>query len=297
MQTMRVGGGEHERLSGRTRSGCWVPSTAGASGPPRRGPSWSCSPSWWSTATARRTPGSWPSRCRTARACAGSAQIARRHRLVLCVGLSEKERDIVYNTQVLVGPDGYIGKQRKLHLSRDEVLLLQGRPGDHRLRHRPVQGRHRHLLRQPVPRDRPGAGPARGRGAPDAARRPLQAVGRHAGKRGGRPPLLARVLPAVRPAARENACFAVLTDQVGRAGYVDACAARQREPAAPRRRRPDLGSGRRTAGRDAGGAHPGGDDRGDARRGGRWRRRAVAGRTTCCARAGRSCSANWCGIR
>jgi predicted amidohydrolase len=53
-------------------------------------------------------------------------QLARQHRLVLCVGLSEKERDIVYNTQVLVGPDGYIGKQRKVHLSRDEVLYYKG---------------------------------------------------------------------------------------------------------------------------------------------------------------------------
>jgi len=52
-------------------------------------------------------------------------QLARHFRLVLCVGLSEKERDIVYNTQVLVGPDGYIGKQRKLHLSRDEVLYYK----------------------------------------------------------------------------------------------------------------------------------------------------------------------------
>ena len=41
-------------------------------------------------------------------------QIANRHRLVVCAGLSETERDIVYNAQVLVGPDGYIGKQRKL---------------------------------------------------------------------------------------------------------------------------------------------------------------------------------------
>jgi predicted amidohydrolase len=52
--------------------------------------------------------------------------LARQHRLVLCVGLSEKEQDIVYNTQVLVGPEGYIGKQRKLHLSRDEILFYTG---------------------------------------------------------------------------------------------------------------------------------------------------------------------------
>ena len=53
-------------------------------------------------------------------------QIAKRHRIVLCAGMSEKERDIVYNTQVLAGPDGYIGKQRKLHLSRDEVFHYKG---------------------------------------------------------------------------------------------------------------------------------------------------------------------------
>lgn len=52
--------------------------------------------------------------------------LAREHRLVLAVGMSEKERDIVYNTHVLVGPDGYIGKQRKLHLSRDEVNYYKG---------------------------------------------------------------------------------------------------------------------------------------------------------------------------
>jgi predicted amidohydrolase len=39
---------------------------------------------------------------------------ARRHELTVCAGLSEKERDIVFNTQVLIGPRGYIGKQRKL---------------------------------------------------------------------------------------------------------------------------------------------------------------------------------------
>src|SRR5689334_14015401 len=42
--------------------------------------------------------------------------LARRHCLFLSVGLSEKESDIVFNTQVLVGPEGYIGKQRKLHM-------------------------------------------------------------------------------------------------------------------------------------------------------------------------------------
>jgi predicted amidohydrolase len=52
--------------------------------------------------------------------------LAREHRLVLSAGLSEKEQGVVHNTQVLVGPAGYIGKQRKLHLSRDEVLHYTG---------------------------------------------------------------------------------------------------------------------------------------------------------------------------
>ena len=53
-------------------------------------------------------------------------ELARAHGLFLSVGLSEKENDIVYNTQVLVGPDGSIGKQRKLHMSRDESLYYKG---------------------------------------------------------------------------------------------------------------------------------------------------------------------------
>ena len=53
-------------------------------------------------------------------------ELAAEYGLVLSVGLSEKENDLVYNTQVLVGPAGYIGKQRKLHCSRDEVLFYKG---------------------------------------------------------------------------------------------------------------------------------------------------------------------------
>ncbi len=52
--------------------------------------------------------------------------LAHRHELILSVGLAEKDRDIVYNAQVLVGPRGFIGKQRKLHPSRDEVMMYKG---------------------------------------------------------------------------------------------------------------------------------------------------------------------------
>ena len=53
-------------------------------------------------------------------------QLARRFDRFLSVGMSEKENDIVYNAQVLVGPGGYIGKQRKIHLSRDETFFYKG---------------------------------------------------------------------------------------------------------------------------------------------------------------------------
>ena len=51
---------------------------------------------------------------------------ARKYGVWLAAGLSEMADGIVYNTQVLIGPDGYIGKQRKLHMSRDESLFYSG---------------------------------------------------------------------------------------------------------------------------------------------------------------------------
>jgi predicted amidohydrolase len=52
--------------------------------------------------------------------------LARRHRFVVSAGLSERDQSVVYNTQVVVGPNGFVGKQRKLHLSRDEVMHYTG---------------------------------------------------------------------------------------------------------------------------------------------------------------------------
>jgi predicted amidohydrolase len=54
------------------------------------------------------------------------AEFAKRFGLFLSAGMSEKENDIVFNTQVLVGPGGYIGRQRKLHTSRDESFFYKG---------------------------------------------------------------------------------------------------------------------------------------------------------------------------
>src|SRR6266568_820549 len=71
-----------------------------------------CTPNTWELAEAV------PDGPATRRLC----EIAAKHKVLLSAGLSEKEKDIAFNTQVLVGPQGYIGKQRKIHLSRDEVL-------------------------------------------------------------------------------------------------------------------------------------------------------------------------------
>jgi predicted amidohydrolase len=149
------------------------------------------------------------------------SDLARRHRLVLSAGLSEKERDVVYNTQVLVGPDGYIGKQRKLHLSRDEVNYYKG---------------GRDILVFDIGRCKVGTVICYDNQFPEVAR--ILAL------RGAEVLLMphaARFKPwadtpeaeaaarrhshdfvavyALR--ARENACFAVLTDQAGRAGTLD----------------------------------------------------------------------------
>lgn len=149
------------------------------------------------------------------------ADIAKRHRLVLCAGMSEKERDIVYNTQVLVGPDGYIGKQRKLHLSRDEGFYYKG-------------GRDMNVF---------DVGPCQV-GIVICYDNQFPEISRVLALRGAEVMLMPHAArmkmwednPAGEAAARlyshnffkpyalrarENACFAVLTDQAGRAGYVD----------------------------------------------------------------------------
>jgi predicted amidohydrolase len=149
------------------------------------------------------------------------SELARRHRLVLSVGLSEKERDIVYNTQILVGPDGYIGKQRKLHLSRDEVNFYKGgrdilvfdaglcKVGtvicyDNQFPEvaRVLALRGAEVLLMPhAARFKPWADTPEGEAAARRHSHDFVAV------------------YALR--ARENACFAVLTDQAGRAGTLE----------------------------------------------------------------------------
>ena len=147
--------------------------------------------------------------------------LAQQHGLLLSAGLAEKERDIVYNTQVVVGPEGYVGKQRKIHLSRDEVLYYKGG------KDLPVFDLGKCRVGIVICYDNMFPEVARVlalRGAeillmPHAARLKMwddtpqsEAAARH---------YSFEYLKGYALRARENACFGVLADQAGRAGYVD----------------------------------------------------------------------------
>lgn len=56
------------------------------------------------------------------------AHLCADRRLNLVVGFNELDGDRLYNTAVLVGPDGPVGKYRKLHLFMDEKDIFE--PGD-----------------------------------------------------------------------------------------------------------------------------------------------------------------------
>jgi len=45
--------------------------------------------------------------------------------LHIAAGICEDDLGIHYNTQFVVGPEGYLGKQRKVHLSRDEYFYFR----------------------------------------------------------------------------------------------------------------------------------------------------------------------------
>jgi predicted amidohydrolase len=51
-------------------------------------------------------------------------KIARDRRAYIVGGMVEVDGDGVYNTAVVVGPDGYVGKHRKWHLSKFEIPLF-----------------------------------------------------------------------------------------------------------------------------------------------------------------------------
>jgi predicted amidohydrolase len=171
-----------------------------------------CTPNTWEIAEAVPGGESVDILCR----------IARQKGIFLCVGMSEKEHDIVYNTQVLVGPAGYLGKQRKLHMSRDESFFYKGgseirvfdlgkcRVGivicyDNQFPEVPriVALRGADVILMPH-----AAREGRWDETPES-----QAAARRK--------VFDFFASSYRMRARENACFGVYVDQAGRAGYVD----------------------------------------------------------------------------
>lgn len=148
--------------------------------------------------------------------------LSKRFGLFLCVGLSEKENDIVYNTQVVVGPQGYLGSQRKLHMSRDESFFYKG-------------GREIQVI--DVGKCKVGIVICYDNQFPEIAR--IVALKGadlilmpHAARQGrwddspqsqaaARTKVFDYFSSSYRMRARENACFCVYADQAGRAGYVD----------------------------------------------------------------------------
>jgi len=53
------------------------------------------------------------------------AEAARRHSMHVVAGLAEKEGAKLYNTALIIGPKGLVGKYRKLHLWNREKLFFQ----------------------------------------------------------------------------------------------------------------------------------------------------------------------------
>lgn len=56
------------------------------------------------------------------------AEAAARHNLHLVAGIDEREGSVLYNSAVMIGPQGYIGTFRKVHLWNEENLFFE--PGN-----------------------------------------------------------------------------------------------------------------------------------------------------------------------
>lgn len=148
-------------------------------------------------------------------------ELAKKYKMHISVGISEKENSLVYNTQILVGPEGYIGKQRKIHLSRDEVLFYKGG------RELPVYDIGKCKVGMIICYDNQFPELARIlalRGAdillmPHAARVEMW-TDEPASITKARQATYDLFTSSYRMRARENGCFAMLADQAGRAGYV-----------------------------------------------------------------------------
>lgn len=57
--------------------------------------------------------------------CERLIELARELDVFICAGLAEDDLGIHYNTMAMLGPEGYVGRQRKTHLSRDEYYYFR----------------------------------------------------------------------------------------------------------------------------------------------------------------------------
>jgi predicted amidohydrolase len=60
--------------------------------------------------------------------CEAWIKVAQEAGLYVCAGVAERDGDRFYNTAVLVGPSGFVGKYRKIHLWDEEKLFFE--PGN-----------------------------------------------------------------------------------------------------------------------------------------------------------------------
>ena len=60
--------------------------------------------------------------------CEAWAKVAAKRGIWLVAGISERESDTLYNSAVLIGPDGHVGTFRKVHLWNEENLFFE--PGN-----------------------------------------------------------------------------------------------------------------------------------------------------------------------
>lgn len=57
--------------------------------------------------------------------CIRMERLAKELNVVISAGIAERENNVCFNTQFVVGPQGFIGKYRKTHASRDEYFYFR----------------------------------------------------------------------------------------------------------------------------------------------------------------------------
>ena len=78
--------------------------------------------------TRERKPSNSLNPCRAARPQTPGARSLLRHKLHIVAGINERDGQALYNSSVVIGPEGYIGTFRKVHLWNAENLFFE--PGN-----------------------------------------------------------------------------------------------------------------------------------------------------------------------